>query len=94
MGSAIAARLLSEGHQVTVWNRTAARAEPLLALGAKRVPSARELCAGADLVISMLTDEQARTIKMNPHTKGVSCLTYCSNLINGIHSSEFCCLRN
>ncbi len=59
MGSAIAARLLSEGHQVTVWNRTAARAEPLLALGARRVSLARELCAGAELVISMLTDEQA-----------------------------------
>ena len=59
MGSAMAARLLSEGHQVTVWNRTAARAEPLLALGARSVPLARELCAGAELVISMLTDEQA-----------------------------------
>jgi 3-hydroxyisobutyrate dehydrogenase len=59
MGSAIAARLLSEGHQVTVWNRTAARTAPLLALGARRVPLARELCAGAELVISMLTDEQA-----------------------------------
>ena len=59
MGSAMAARLLSEGHHVTVWNRTTARAEPLLALGATLVPLARELCAGAELVISMLTDEQA-----------------------------------
>ena len=28
MGSAIAARLLGLGHQVTVWNRTPARAQP------------------------------------------------------------------
>ena len=37
MGSAIAARLLGLGHQVTVWNRTPARAQPLLALGARSV---------------------------------------------------------
>ena len=36
MGAAIASRLMGLGHEVTVWNRTAARAEPLLALGAKR----------------------------------------------------------
>ena len=59
MGSAIAARLLGLGHQVTVWNRTPARAQPLLALGARSVAAASDLCAGADVVISMLTDEQA-----------------------------------
>ena len=31
MGSAIAARLLEVGHQVTVWNRTASRASELIA---------------------------------------------------------------
>ena len=59
MGSAIAARLVGLGHQVTVWNRTPARAQPLLALGARSVAAASDLCAGADVVISMLTDEQA-----------------------------------
>jgi 3-hydroxyisobutyrate dehydrogenase len=59
MGSAIAARLLGLGQQVTVWNRTSARAQPLLALGARSVSAACDLCADADVVISMLTDEQA-----------------------------------
>jgi 3-hydroxyisobutyrate dehydrogenase len=34
MGSGMAANLLAAGHEVTVWNRTPARAEPLAALGA------------------------------------------------------------
>lgn len=59
MGSAMVARLLSQGHQVTVWNRTAARAQPLLAAGATWAATPRELVAQTDAVISMLTDEQA-----------------------------------
>ena len=43
MGSAIAARLLGLGHQVTVWNRTPARAQPLLALGARSVTAVCDL---------------------------------------------------
>ena len=35
MGSAIAARLMEVGHQVTVWNRTAAKTKPLADAGAK-----------------------------------------------------------
>ncbi|NUP49067.1 MAG: NAD(P)-binding domain-containing protein, partial [Catenulispora sp.] len=34
MGAPMAARLVHAGYDVTVWNRTAARAEPLVALGA------------------------------------------------------------
>ena len=33
MGAGMAARLLATGHRVTVYNRTAARAEPLVASG-------------------------------------------------------------
>ncbi len=59
MGSAMALRLLSQGHQVTVWNRTAARTQPLLAAGATGAATPRELVAQTDAVISMVTDEQA-----------------------------------
>jgi 3-hydroxyisobutyrate dehydrogenase len=59
MGSAMAMRLLSQGYQVMVWNRTAARAHPLLAAGATWATSPRELVAQTDAVISMVSDEQA-----------------------------------
>ena len=35
MGSAIVRRLLAAGHDVTVWNRTREKAEPLLEAGAR-----------------------------------------------------------
>ena len=35
MGSAIAGRLMEVGHQVTVWNRTAEKTNPLVDAGAK-----------------------------------------------------------
>lgn len=59
MGSAIAKRLLGLNHQVTVWNRTAQRAQPLRDLGAGWAQTPSELAAQTDAVITMLTDEQA-----------------------------------
>ncbi len=59
MGSAMAKRLLSLNHQVFVWNRSAARAQPLLELGARQTASLGELATQAELVITMLTDEKA-----------------------------------
>ena len=59
MGSAMARRLLSCKHCVTVWNRTRDKAEPLLALGAQWAATPAELAGIADLVISMVTDERA-----------------------------------
>jgi len=37
MGTPMVERLLKAGHDVTVWNRTRAKAEPLAAKGAKIV---------------------------------------------------------
>ena len=59
MGSAIANRLLGLGHSVTVWNRTAARAQPLVEAGCKLAASLSALPAGTDAVITMLTDDAA-----------------------------------
>jgi 3-hydroxyisobutyrate dehydrogenase len=59
MGSAIAKRLLGLDHQVTVWNRSAARAQPLRDLGMGWAASPSELAAKTEAVITMLTDEQA-----------------------------------
>lgn len=59
MGTAIARRLLATGHRVTVWNRTRARAAALAEAGAGIGATPTETVAGADLVITMLTDAVA-----------------------------------
>lgn len=59
MGTAIVRRLLATGHRVTVWNRTPANAAPLAALRAGIAATPAEAVAGADLVITMLTDGAA-----------------------------------
>jgi 3-hydroxyisobutyrate dehydrogenase-like beta-hydroxyacid dehydrogenase len=59
MGTPIALRMLESGHSVAVWNRTAARADPLKAAGAEVAASPAEVAAAADLVITMVTDAAA-----------------------------------
>jgi 3-hydroxyisobutyrate dehydrogenase len=59
MGLAVGQRLLSLGHQVKVWNRNPARAEPLVAAGAGRVDEPAQLAQQCDIVISLLTDAAA-----------------------------------
>jgi 3-hydroxyisobutyrate dehydrogenase len=59
MGSAISKRLLGLGHQVTVWNRSAARAQPLLDMGIGWAKTPLDLATQTEAVITMLTDEQA-----------------------------------
>jgi 3-hydroxyisobutyrate dehydrogenase-like beta-hydroxyacid dehydrogenase len=58
MGSAIAANLVKAGRDVTVYNRTAAKAEPLVALGAKAAKTVGEAARG-DVVITMMADDHA-----------------------------------
>jgi 3-hydroxyisobutyrate dehydrogenase len=59
MGSAIATRLLEFDHQVTVWNRTAAKTTPLAAAGAKVVDSPSAVAAASEAIITILTDGAA-----------------------------------
>lgn len=59
MGAAIAERLLKHGHQVTVWNRTRAKAEALSAGGARVAATPAELTRDADIVLTILTDAPA-----------------------------------
>jgi 3-hydroxyisobutyrate dehydrogenase-like beta-hydroxyacid dehydrogenase len=57
MGTALARAWLAAGHPVTVWNRTAARAEALAAEGATVAASAAEAVAANRLVIACLLDD-------------------------------------
>ena len=57
MGYGMAARLLGAGHRLTVYNRTAARADGLVRAGASLARTAREACDGADAVFAMTADD-------------------------------------
>jgi len=54
MGFPMAERLVKAGHDVSIWNRTRSKAEPLAALGAKLVDSPRDLGA-VDVLFTMVS---------------------------------------
>jgi 3-hydroxyisobutyrate dehydrogenase len=59
MGTSIVRRLLDAGHDVSVWNRTRAKAEPLLEAGARWVDTPREAAERSDVVFTMVTNTAA-----------------------------------
>jgi 3-hydroxyisobutyrate dehydrogenase len=59
MGSSIAQRLMSVGHEVGVWNRDSAKTKPLVDAGAKLFASAADLAEGCEVVIAMLLNDAA-----------------------------------
>jgi 3-hydroxyisobutyrate dehydrogenase len=59
MGAAMAARLLDEGFEVALWNRTPEKANDLVATGAVLCPTPRALVENVDVVITTLTDAAA-----------------------------------
>ena len=61
MGLAMAENLLKAGHTLTVYNRTAAKAAPLQALGAAVAPTPAEAARGAEAVFTMVADDEALT---------------------------------
>jgi 3-hydroxyisobutyrate dehydrogenase-like beta-hydroxyacid dehydrogenase len=65
MGAPLANNLRKSGHTVTVWNRTAAKAEPLVRKGARQALTARACATGQDLVFLCLSDEKAVDAVLN-----------------------------
>jgi 3-hydroxyisobutyrate dehydrogenase-like beta-hydroxyacid dehydrogenase len=59
MGSVMAGRLLEAGYRLRVWNRTIAKAEPLLRAGATAAGSPAEAAVRGGIVISMVADDAA-----------------------------------
>src|SRR4051812_3001245 len=59
MGVGMAARLATAGHTLKVFNRTAARAEPLAKSGVHIAASAREAARNADVIIGMTADDDS-----------------------------------
>lgn len=59
MGTGMTRSLLREGLEVTVWNRSTEKAQPLAEDGAQVADSAADAVAAADVVITMLFDTDA-----------------------------------
>lgn len=75
MGSRIAHNLLQAGFPVTVYNRSAERAAPLVAAGARLAPTPRAAAEGADVVLSMVRDEEAsRAVWLDAETGAIHSL--------------------
>jgi 3-hydroxyisobutyrate dehydrogenase-like beta-hydroxyacid dehydrogenase len=55
MGTALAEAFVKAGHPTTVWNRTAAKAAPLVALGAVQADTVEDAVAASPLVVTCLT---------------------------------------
>lgn len=56
MGNPMTRRLLAAGFDVTIWNRTAAKMEPLIAAGAKAAVNPADVMSKADMVGLCLRD--------------------------------------
>ncbi|MGP3977106.1 NAD(P)-dependent oxidoreductase [Streptomyces sp. 8N114] len=66
MGHAMAGAYLDAGYQVTVWNRTASRADDLVARGAVRAATVEEALAANEVVVLSLTDYAAMYTILEP----------------------------
>jgi len=59
MGRPMGMNLLKAGHALTVWNRTASRAQELVSAGAKFAKSPREAAAEAEILLTIVSDPPA-----------------------------------
>ncbi|WP_178020684.1 NAD(P)-binding domain-containing protein [uncultured Paenibacillus sp.] len=59
MGAPMASNLLKAGYPVTVFNRTTSKAAPLAGQGAAVATSPKDAAAGADVVITMVSNDES-----------------------------------
>jgi len=59
MGRPMGLNLLKAGYSLTVWNRTASRADSLVAAGARLASSPQEVAAASDVLITVVSDPPA-----------------------------------
>src|ERR1700730_5683104 len=85
MGHGMAGRYLDAGFTVVVWNRSKAKAEDLIARGARWATSPRDAAEDADAVVTMVADDAASravwlgndgaAATMKPGTLAIECST-------------------
>jgi 3-hydroxyisobutyrate dehydrogenase len=68
MGSSIAQRLMSVGHEIGVWNRNSEKTKSLTDAGAKLFASPEELANGCEVILVMLLNDAAtEAVYRGPH---------------------------
>jgi 3-hydroxyisobutyrate dehydrogenase-like beta-hydroxyacid dehydrogenase len=98
MGAGMAGCIQKAGHDLIVWNRTAAKAEALVAAGARLASSAAAAAKDADLVITSLMDDASVTeivkgsllAAMKPgaiHLCATTISPVCADQLADLHSS-------
>ena len=85
MGHGMAGRYLDAGFSVAIWNRSRAKAEDLIARGARWAASPADAADGADAVVTMVADDGASravwlgkdgaAAKMKPGALAIECST-------------------
>jgi 3-hydroxyisobutyrate dehydrogenase-like beta-hydroxyacid dehydrogenase len=66
MGAGMASNLGKAGHEVIVYNRTPAKAAPLIAQGAKAAASVAEACQGSAVITMLTNDEAVESVVQGP----------------------------
>ena len=64
MGAPMARNIIKAGHELTVFNRTRSRAEPLGEAGARIANDPSEGARGVDLLVTMVSDDLANVVKV------------------------------
>src|SRR5882724_6869066 len=59
MGHGMAGRYLDAGFTIAVWNRSKAKADDLIAHGARWASSPADAADGADAIVTMVADDEA-----------------------------------
>ena len=71
MGTGFVRRMLAQGHEVSVWNRSADKARALEAHGARACASAAEAVRGVDRVHLMVADDAVVDAVLEPIVEAI-----------------------
>src|SRR3954469_8308491 len=72
MGHGMAGRYVEAGFKVAVWNRSKAKAEDLIARGARWTSSPADAAMEADAIVTMVADDEAsRAVWLGEHGLGL-----------------------
>ena len=87
MGRAMSARVLGDGHDLVVYNRTRDKTAEISQAGARVAPSVAAACEGRDVVISIVAEDVAvKEVALGPGGVRDSLAPEAIHLVMGTHS--------